>query len=108
MKNILLLVMLFYLAGCGSIETPSNTDGRIARDLDKRGTYCETVPRMYSGVAYDFCHLHSRPASTTGSTFLELHLFDMGLSAIADTIALPYTAYRQATVGSIKLENQAF
>ena len=36
----------------------------VARDMRKQKTYCQSIPRIYSGLAYDFCVLNAPPDPT--------------------------------------------
>lgn len=100
-----LCVMSVVLCGCGTAKTLFSYDETISRSLRKEKTYCETLPRLYSGVAYDFCVLNGPPNTTSGvpSGFISLFIGDFFLSAVVDTLVLPYTAYRQVRYGNVDL-----
>lgn len=89
------------LAGCGTTMTVLQDDEDAARSLRKQKTYCQSIPRIYSGLAYDFCLLHAPPEPT--AMLVPLLLLDLGLSGVFDTVSLPYTIYRQATDGNLKI-----
>lgn len=107
------------LTGCGTVNTVFSDDQVVKRKLNNAETYCNFIPRTYSGVAYDFCYLHSRPSHSAApdmpasipSTIpppqtdntLPWLIADMGLSGILDTAVLPYTIYLQSTDGSLDL-----
>ncbi|WP_285419779.1 YceK/YidQ family lipoprotein [Pseudomonas sp. efr-133-TYG-5] len=92
-------VVLWLLTGCGSAVTVLQDEADVARDLRKLKTYCQSLPRVYSGVAYDFCALHAPPDPT--GILLPFVLVDLPLSGVLDTVVLPYTIYRQVMEGNI-------
>jgi uncharacterized protein YceK len=92
------------LSGCGTAVTVLQDDAETAKDLRQRQTYCQSVPRAYSGLVYDFCILNSPPSYTAGGAqvgFIPLIFFDLVASGVLDTIILPYTIYRQSEDGSL-------
>ena len=95
----LLSTFALVLSGCGTAITVLQDDEVAARSLRKQKTYCQSIPRIYSGLAYDFCVLNAPPDPTGVS--LPILLMDFTLSGVFDTALLPYTVYRQATDGNI-------
>ncbi|TVT81561.1 YceK/YidQ family lipoprotein [Pseudomonas sp. H3(2019)] len=93
------------LGGCGTVATVLQDDAEVARCLRKQKTYCQSIPRIYSGVAYDFCVLNGPPNSMVGVTMSGVPwvYFDFLVSGAFDTVVLPYTIYRQSTDGSIDI-----
>lgn len=89
------------LSGCGTVRTVSN-ESKAVDDLAKWQTDCYTIPRMYSGVAYQFCNLNGPPRSGPHWTTLPI-LLDMAASGVADTAILPYTGYQQYRRGSVPI-----
>lgn len=87
------------LSGCGTALTVLQNDEDAARSLRKQKTYCQSIPRVYSGLAYDFCILNASPDPT--GVLVPFVLLDLTLSGVADTVCLPYTLYRQAADGNI-------
>ena len=75
-------------------------DADAARKLRKQKTYCQSIPRIYSGLAFDFCILNAPPNPGGIVSFV---LFDLPLSAAFDTVSLPYTIYRQAADGNLSI-----
>lgn len=107
MKTIALLLISLSLAGCGTINTVLRGDEVTSRELLDKKSYCNTVPRIYSGVYYDFCLLNApAPApeqpGRSGYAMPGL-LIDAALCGVLDTVALPYTIYRQSRDGSIEI-----
>lgn len=87
------------LSGCGSVNTVFRDDLSATRELRKQKTYCESIPRAYSGLAFNFCLLNAPPDYT--GMLVPLVLVDMTASGIVDTVVLPYTIYQQATLGNM-------
>ena len=106
MKPIPILIFSLLLSGCGTVTTLTNSDKDVAANLKKRGTYCETLPRIYSGVSYDLCSLHSNPNVTFVDVFVALYLIDIAASAVGDTLALPYSIYAQSNYSNIKINGR--
>ena len=107
LSKITALFSIFWVAaGCGTISTVASSDSSVERKLTKANTYCVSIPRIYSGVFYDSCHLHAKPE---GSSFyypdwLMLYGVDVVVSGVTDTVMLPYTIYKQVDSGSIKID----
>ena len=92
------------LSGCGTAVTVLQDDAETAKDLRQRQTYCQSIPRVYSGLAYDFCILNSPPNQTAGAAqvgSIPLIFVDLVVSGVLDTVILPYTIYRQSEDGSL-------
>lgn len=87
------------LAGCGTVSTVLQDDATAAQGLRKQKTYCQSIPRVYSGLAYDFCVLNAPPDPT--GILVPFVLLDLALSGVLDTAVLPYTLYRQGVDGNI-------
>lgn len=105
MKSSFLLLAALMLSGCGTIDTVFREDAVASQELKERKTYCGGVPRIYSGVTYDFCSLHA-PEPENGATYIgpasnQAMLLDMAVSGVLDTLLLPYTIYRQHSDGSL-------
>ena len=94
-------VISLALTGCGTVTTVLQDDADAAQALRRQKTYCQSIPRVYSGLAYDFCMLNAPPDPT--GIFVPLVLLDFVLSGALDTVALPYTIYRQGTDGNIRI-----
>ncbi|KAB0505746.1 YceK/YidQ family lipoprotein [Pseudomonas moorei] len=89
------------LAGCGTASTVLQGDEDAARGLRRQKTYCQSIPRVYSGLAYDFCVMNAPPDPT--GVLVPLVLLDLALSGALDTVALPYTIVRQGMDGNIRI-----
>jgi uncharacterized protein YceK len=103
---VLICVQLLTLVGCGTINTVFRDDSVASHNLKKAQTYCESIPRIYSGVAYNFCVLNG-PSNIHGplaTGLVPLMFFDFVASGVFDTVVLPYTVYRQSTDGGIDID----
>ncbi len=93
------------LTGCGTTMTVLQYDEDAARSLRKQKTYCQSIPRIYNGLAYDFCYLNAPPEP--GGYLASFVLLDLALSGVLDTVCLPYTLYRQTTDGNLSIYGRA-
>lgn len=99
-KNaVTLSACAWILSGCGTASSVLQMDADVARDLRKQKTYCQSIPRIYSGLAFDFCVLHAPPDPT--GVLLPFVLLDLPLSGVLDTVVLPYTVYQQVSGGNL-------
>lgn len=112
-SNILLVLTLVLLTGCGTINTVFRPDAVASQNLKESRSNCESVPRIYSGVIYGFCTLNGEPkpekslndqtlSDHTGNAF-PIIAIEAIASVVADTLVLPYTIYRQSKDGSIEI-----
>jgi|MDTG01.1.fsa_nt_gb uncharacterized protein YceK len=92
------------ISGCSTFLTLSSKDGHIKNTLRNKATNCRYVTRVFSGCAYSYCTLDSRPNEYGSELNTLLGLGDLGGSCLADIFALPYTAYKQNKYGSIKVK----
>lgn len=104
MKRLSLLISLFALSGCGTVTTLSNPDSTVSTKLKKQNTQCESIPRVYSGVSYNICKMHSNSNSIYLAWVLGFYVVDSALSTAADTVVLPYTIYAQNKQGNLVVE----
>lgn len=104
-SNALWFAVLLALAGCGTINTVMREEGVAARELRNQKTYCQSIPRIYSGVGYNLCRLNGEPnphgAFDSQLNFVPFVFVDSLISGVLDTALLPYTIYRQSSDGSI-------
>ena len=99
-----LVIISLLTTGCGTIQTLTQTDTDIRLDLNSRKSNCFSLPRVYSGVAYNICKLNSPHNDIPKQFAVNLYLFDCIPSGVTDTFALPYTIYKQSTAGSIPIK----
>ncbi|SEK64311.1 Protein of unknown function [Pseudomonas agarici] len=100
------LLTLWTLAGCGTGSTLLRGDDAVSKSLAGYRTYCQAIPRMYSGVVYDFCVMHGEPTAQwqpDGSPVgnFPLIVLDILVSGVVDTVVLPYTINQQVREGSM-------
>ncbi|WCM49124.1 YceK/YidQ family lipoprotein [Pseudomonas sp. WJP1] len=105
MKTLFMLLAVLTVAGCGTVQTVMRADEVAAKSLKEQKSYCGAIPRIYSGVTYDFCYLNAplekgRDAQNHDNA-PAIVLIDVILSGALDTVLLPYTLYRQQADGSI-------
>ncbi|MCX2901072.1 YceK/YidQ family lipoprotein [Pseudomonas mandelii] len=105
MKIQVMALAALMLAGCGTVQTVMRDDEVAAKILKEQKSYCGAVPRIYSGVTFDFCYLNAplergREAEVH-TTAPAVVLVDVVLSGVMDTLVLPYTIYKQQADGSI-------
>jgi uncharacterized protein YceK len=107
MKAITLFLLALCTCSCATIKTIDPPNNHVNISHYGKKSYCESIPRIYSGIAYNFCLLNGEPSRTknTGSTFngVPFLFIDSAFSVVADTIVLPYTIIKQADKGSIKV-----
>lgn len=110
---VLWLPVLLALAGCGTINTVFRPDAVTSQNLKDSRSHCDNVPRIYSGVIYGFCTLNGEPAPDKnlqdsghiglGRDSIPAIAVEFVASGVLDTLALPYTIYRQNKDGSIEI-----
>jgi uncharacterized protein YceK len=108
MKTQAMLLAVLMLAGCGTIQTVVRGDEVAADSLKDQKSYCGSVPRIYSGVTYDFCSLNAPLKkgldAQDHTNAPAIVLIDVVMSGALDTLLLPYTIYRQQADGSIVID----
>ncbi|MGW8461301.1 YceK/YidQ family lipoprotein [Pseudomonas sp. CLCA07] len=108
MKTQAMLLAALMLAGCGTIQTVVRGDEVAAESLKEQKSYCGAVPRIYSGVSYDFCSLNAPlKKGLDAQDYTDapaVVLIDVVMSGALDTLLLPYTIYRQQADGSIVID----
>ena len=92
------------LTGCGSFRSLSQDDSEIKYDLNSYRTNCSSLPRLYSGVSYDVCKVNSSTTQFPKQLKEMLYFGDILPSAVFDTVALPYSIYKQNTLGSLEIK----
>jgi uncharacterized protein YceK len=107
-RVIIAALLTVIISGCGSYRTlSSNAENNLAYGSAYKHTDCESIPRVYSGVCLDACMAFIGPpgdiegANTQG--VFAFYTFDILMSGIIDTAALPYTLVMQARHGSYKI-----
>lgn len=106
MRQWIAAVLFTAVSGCGTITTLTDEEG-AADNLAKWKSGCSSIPRAYSGVAYQFCNLDA-PARSGSHWAAPPILLDMAVSGVADTILIPYTGYLQYQQGDIKIRREQY
>jgi len=106
MKPWIAVCAVAVLSGCGTVKTMNDEQG-AADNLARWQSKCSSIPRVYSGVAYQFCNLNSPPRSGPHWATTPI-LLDMAVSGVADTIVLPYTGYQQYQQGNITVRRKSY
>lgn len=94
MKIVTVLIATMVISGCASVYT---LGGGFDEEVSKK-EFCPddcVVHRVYGGTAMDLCILRTKDAGQAGA----IVFFDLPFSFVLDTLALPYTIYKQNTVG---------
>jgi hypothetical protein len=107
-RFLLVGCLLFGLSGCGTINSVFVPDPVVVATLKWSQTNCAALPRVFSGVAYDFCVLNGPPRAgdpdhKSDPGGMEFIVFDILASAVFDVVLLPYTAYSQVAHGNLEL-----
>lgn len=104
--KFLILISVSLLCSCGTIKSLNTSDNEVEINHYLVKTNCEEISHIYSGVQYDLCLLNSERKSVP-SRFqlgpLWLTSVDILLSAVTDTVVLPYTIYQQVTKENLKV-----
>jgi uncharacterized protein YceK len=100
-----LLPLVLVLTGCGTFQTLAPEKGKVKISYNDKKSYCQSIPRIYSGVAHNFCLMYGEPSKTsyTAAADLPVWAIDTMLCAVTDTLALPYTVTRQIKDGPLKV-----
>jgi hypothetical protein len=101
-----ILAASVFIAGCATSKTVGVPAGGAMPPghLNCR-TGCNTIPRFYSGVAYNYCfavNAKRRDPLMYNSIEQSAYLLDTVASGIVDTLVLPYTVYSQVKKGNIQ------
>ena len=111
LKHLHILIAVLWtvlISGCGSYKTlSSNAEYNLAYSSSYKYTDCKSIPRVYSGVCLDACMAFIGPPGNIegkdSEGALAFYTFDMLMSGIIDTAALPYTLVMQARHGNYKI-----
>ncbi|WP_444884263.1 YceK/YidQ family lipoprotein [Microbulbifer sp. PSTR4-B] len=108
MKTISLAICSLMLTGCGTFTTLSSTDREISANLKRQKSNCESIPRVYSGLSYNICKMHSDSESINVDLLLGVYLVDSLFSTATDTIVLPFTMIEQRKNGNISVSSSQY
>lgn len=97
------LFFVFIVSGCGTVSTVYRSDQYAVSELTKSKTLCTKLPRIYSGVYFNLCQVHSNSENPFRYITHSFYLFDTIPSALTDTAILPYTIYKQNEKGGLTI-----
>lgn len=107
MKGFISIVLVVCVSSCATIKTIDPPKNHISISHYGKKSYCEEIPRIYSGISYNFCLLYGEPSKRVnmGSSLNDVPFFiiDTAFSVVSDTVVLPYTIVMQADKGPIKV-----
>lgn len=106
MKGFIILLMVFSSLSCSTIKTLDPPMNHVQISYKGNKSYCEKIPRIYSGISYNGCLIIGEANSTNNIDYLNgvpLIFIDSALSIFADTVVLPYTIYSQSKKGNIQV-----
>jgi uncharacterized protein YceK len=107
MKGMISALLVLLCCSCATVKTLDASQNHINISHQGKKSYCEEIPRIYSGISYNFCLMYGEPSDVAniGSTIngIPTVFIDSLFSVAADTIVLPYTITTQAKKGSIKV-----
>ena len=61
MKLQLSLILTLAISGCATVKTLPPSTTHVDIEYDGKRSYCDSIPRIYSGVAYNLCTLLGEP-----------------------------------------------
>lgn len=94
-RSYFLILMSFCtLTSCATVYTFTEDVDRKFNEKDHCPEDC-TVHRVYSGVSVDACILRTDDSGQGAA----IAFWDLPFSFVLDTVVLPYTTYKQLTVG---------
>ncbi len=107
LKNLILILSALLCCSCATVKTLSPENSHVVIQHQGKKSYCEEIPRIYSGVSYNLCLLYGEPNRNGdlggGLNGVPWFIFDSVFSAVADTVVIPYTLVAQTTKGNIKV-----
>lgn len=107
MKIIACIILVISTLSCSTLKTIAPAKNHVNISHFSKKSYCEEIPRVYSGLSYNFCLLYGEPSKYEhiGNSFNHVPFFviDTSFSVIADTILLPHTIVMQLEKGDIKV-----
>jgi uncharacterized protein YceK len=107
-KQMGLVAVIVMVSGCGSFTTVLGSEQGVRAGLSRVQSDCTSIPRLYSGVIYNFCMVNGKPSDFAGPLLLSYFLYDSAFSLVLDTVFLPYTVYTQIQHGPIPFHGLGF
>lgn len=107
MKVFLIFSLVVLCSACSTVKTINPAGDQVDIRYNGNKSYCESIPRIYSGLSYNFCLMHSKPSPSANVGFTINGLSYVGVdsffSVVTDTVVLPYTIYTQVEKGSLEV-----
>lgn len=107
MKKLMTILFALCTCSCATIKTIDPPKNHINISHYGKKSFCENIPRIYSGISYNFCLFYGEPSEreNIGGSInnVPFVFIDTVFSAVTDTIVLPYTIVMQAEKGSLKV-----
>lgn len=105
-KGFFGIMPILLCCSCATIKTVDPDRDSITVEYNGASSYCKSIPRVYSGVSYNVCRMFGEPnhMSAGPSRGVPVIVYDTALSAVADTVVLPYTIFLQVDKGSMKVQ----
>lgn len=107
MKGFIYLVSVLLCCSCATVKTLDPLGNHVNIAHQGKKSYCDEIPRIYSGLSYNFCLLYGEPShiANVGGSFnsVPFVLVDTVFSTATDTLVLPYTIVTQSQKGFIKV-----
>ena len=107
MKTVIGLLLVFFCCSCATIKTIDPPQNHVTISHKGKNSYCDEIPRIYSGISYNFCLMYGEPSKTVnlGNSVngVPLVFIDSVFSLVTDTVVLPYTIVSQVNKGPIKV-----
>lgn len=104
-----IILLTFVCSGCATTKNVNVIEnGAITHNYWNSRTHCNSLPRVYSGVAHNACFalFAERSHGEIYSSFeAGGYLLDTFASAMADTLVLPYTICTQYQRGNIRVKD---
>jgi len=105
--GVLLVLISLFLGGCGTVYTISQAE----QGVNMKGSYCDNIDHVFSGVEYSWCKLNGAPRSEVDPAMSKGNFhyvgIDIAFSFIADILVLPYTVYKQVSADPIAVRSEA-
>lgn len=103
MRYIVFLALCIANAGCSTVNTISNANDGVVM----KGTYCDHIDHVFSGIHYNWCKLHGAPKENSNASHSSRDFEYVGIDSIfsflADVVVLPYTIYKQFNADPITI-----
>lgn len=107
MKTLICIFFVLFTCSCATIKTVAPRQNHVEISHGSNKSYCKTIPRIYSGIAYNTCLFYGEPNQSAGvdATTHSFHywVIDSAFSFASDTVILPYTILSQIKNGYIRV-----